>query len=212
MREQLAQYVELLFAGTTDTDEIRQEILQNSLDRFDDLIAQGKAPEAAYRLTISGIGDINEILNQSQEEVSPAPQVQGVVTPEPETSHTKLLRAIAIALYILCAIPVIFFEEIGLCVTLIMVAVATGILVFIGKDEPETSEENTAAVPCTTSKHESGGRKIVSSIIWMIGLAAYFLLSFGTHAWYITWLIFPMLGCVNGIARGIFDLTEACKK
>ena len=42
MREQLAQYVELLFAGTTDTDEIRQEILQNSLDRFDDLVAQGK--------------------------------------------------------------------------------------------------------------------------------------------------------------------------
>lgn len=212
MREQLTQYVELLFAGTTDTDEIRQEILQNSLDRFDDLVAQGKAPEAAYRLTISGIGDINEILNQSQEAVSPAPQVQGVVTPEPETNHTKLLRSIAIALYILCAIPVIFFEEIGLCVTLIMVAVATGILVFIGKDEPETNEENTANVPRTTPKHGSGGRKIVSSIILIIGLASYFLLSFGTHAWYITWLIFPMMGCVNGIARGIFDLTEACKK
>ena len=42
MREQLTQYVNLLFAGAQDTDEIRAEILQNTLDRYDDLIAQGK--------------------------------------------------------------------------------------------------------------------------------------------------------------------------
>ena len=29
MREQLEKYVDLLFAGTTDTDDIQQEILQN---------------------------------------------------------------------------------------------------------------------------------------------------------------------------------------
>ena len=62
MREQLTQYVNLLFAGTQNTDEIRAEILQNTLDRYDDLIEQGKAPEAAYRLAIGGIGDVNEIL------------------------------------------------------------------------------------------------------------------------------------------------------
>ena len=57
MREQLTQYVNLLFAGAPDTDDIKQEILQNTLDRYDDLIAQGKVPEAAYRLCITGIGD-----------------------------------------------------------------------------------------------------------------------------------------------------------
>lgn len=62
MREQLIQYVTLLFAGADDCEDIRQEILQNTLDRYDDLIAQGKVPEAAYRLAISGIGDISEIL------------------------------------------------------------------------------------------------------------------------------------------------------
>lgn len=62
MREQLIQYVTLLFAGANDCEDIRQEILQNTLDRYDDLIAQGKVPEAAYRLSISGIGDISEIL------------------------------------------------------------------------------------------------------------------------------------------------------
>ena len=62
MRAKLAQYVQLLFAGVPDSDEIKEEILQNTLDRYDDLIDQGKVPEAAYRLAIAGIGDINEIL------------------------------------------------------------------------------------------------------------------------------------------------------
>ena len=55
MREQLIQYVELLFAGTGDFEDTKQEILQNTLDRYDDLVAAGKVPEAAYRLAISGI-------------------------------------------------------------------------------------------------------------------------------------------------------------
>lgn len=41
MREQLIQYVQLLFAGAADCDDTRQEILQNTLDRYDDLIAAG---------------------------------------------------------------------------------------------------------------------------------------------------------------------------
>ena len=73
MRDQLIQYVDLLFAGAADWEDIKQEILQNTLDRYDDLIAQGKAPEAAYRLAISGIGDINEIIGSARNEPSPAP-------------------------------------------------------------------------------------------------------------------------------------------
>ena len=40
MKEQLIQYVELLFAGAQNCDDIKQEILQNTLDRYDDLIAR----------------------------------------------------------------------------------------------------------------------------------------------------------------------------
>ena len=35
MREQLEQYVKLLFAGTPDSEDMQQEILQNTLDRYD---------------------------------------------------------------------------------------------------------------------------------------------------------------------------------
>ena len=100
MREQLIQYVQLLFAGAADCDDTRQEILQNTLDRYDDLVAAGKTPEAAYRLAIMGIGDINEILGRAPGAAPlPAPAVK---QEEHDTPAKKLLRAIAIGLYILC--------------------------------------------------------------------------------------------------------------
>ena len=71
MKDKLIQYVDLLFAGAQDCEDIKQEILQNTLDRYDDLIAEGKVPEAAYRLAIAGIGDINEILG-TKHQPSPA--------------------------------------------------------------------------------------------------------------------------------------------
>ena len=44
MREKLISYVDLLFAGVPNATDIRQEILQNTLDRYDDLIDQGYDP------------------------------------------------------------------------------------------------------------------------------------------------------------------------
>ena len=85
MRDQLIHYVDLLFAGAPDAGDIKQEILQNTLDRYDDLIGQGKTPEAAYRLAISGIGDINEILNGGEDSATPIPTaVTPTATAQPE--------------------------------------------------------------------------------------------------------------------------------
>ena len=207
MREQLVKYVELLFAGTTDTYEIQQEILQNTLDRYDDLIEQGKSAEAAYRLAISGIGDVNEILGQS-----PHPSPDPVIAePEPTNPNRKLLRSIAIALYILSAVPLFFTDgsTLGLCITTAIVAVATAIMVYIGKNkEPKTAPVET--VPTTPTR--GNGYKIAKGIIWGGGICLYISVSMITGAWWITWLIFPMLGCIQGITTAIFDLKEACKQ
>ena len=212
MREQLIQYVSLLFAGAPDSDEIRQEILQNTLDRFDDLVAQGKSPEAAYRLAISGIGDINEILGNTAPAVpSPAPARQKISEPETEEDiKRKKIRAVAIAMYILCAIPLIVLSELGvdtlgLCLTLALVATATYLMVITGKkdDDEDESEETQDKSPRKQLK------KSIGSLIWAIGLVAYFILSFATGAWHITWILFPIIGCVDGLIDAIIDLKEA---
>ena len=209
MREQLIQYVNLLFAGVADSDEIKQEILQNTLDRFDDLVAQGKSPEAAYRLAITGIGDINEILGT-------APQTSASVTPvqsnpvQPETEEDikrKKIRAVAVAMYILCALPLIILSEfgleiLGLAFTLLIVAFATYLMIVTGmKDDDDEDEKESKE-----SKHPL--KESIGSIIWVVGLVAYFGVSFFTGAWHITWLLFPIIGCARGLSDAIIDLVE----
>lgn len=205
MREQLIQYVQLLFAGAADCDDTRQEILQNTLDRYDDLIAAGKTPEAAYRLAIMGIGDINEILGRAPG-AAPLP-VPAVKQDEQDTPAKKLLRAIAVGLYILCPIPLFVLSGMrnmgipGLCGTLTLVAVATVLIILGAKKETE----NADVEPGTP---QSALAKSINGLIWAIGLAIYFIVSFLTGAWYITWVIFPITAAVQGLVKAILDLKE----
>lgn len=192
MKDKLMSYVDLLFAGTQDTQDIRQEILQNTLDRYDDLIAQGKTPEAAYQLSIAGIGDISQLLTHQPPQVPAEPQKQ-------DDSRHKLLRSIAIAMYILCPVP-LFLEgdTLGLCGLLLMVAIATAILIYTGKKSPVT-----APAP----KPRKGQH--IHGIVWLLGAALYLLISFLTGAWYITWLMFLIISACNGLLSAIMDLKEA---
>lgn len=208
MRQQLIQYVELLFAGAKDSDDIKQEILQNTLDRYDDLIAEGKVPEAAYRLAITGIGDINEILGSKPQTAvsyqSPAEVEQEIQ----DTPSKKLMRAIGIGLYILCPIPLIVLSELqrwdtlGLCGTLVLVAIATVLMVLGAKKEKAEGKE------VDEEESKSPLEKSISGLIWAIGLAVYFVLSFATNAWHITWVIFPVLIAVEKLSGAIIQYRE----
>ena len=270
MREQLTQYVNLLYAGAPDSEDIRQEILQNTLDRYDDLIAAGKTPEAAYRLAISGIGDIHEILGTQEPEAPVQPEAPAKENRTTDDPMRKLLRAIAVGLYILCPLPLINLDSMGmdiygLCGTLCFVALATVLLILGGKkggssetrraeaDEPKTALGKSISafvwtiglVAYLTVSFLTGAwhvswvifpilgaisnlvcallpaenplagqqkrrlRKRVCDLIWAVGLAVYFLLSFATMAWYITWVVFPIVGAVQGLTMAVWDLKEA---
>lgn len=216
MRDQLIQYVSLLFAGTENCEDIRQEILQNTLDRYDDLIAQGKSPESAYRQAISGIGDINEILSGEQAFTASPRAPEPGLEADTDTPTKKMMRAIAIALYILCAAPLIILSEfgldnLGLCCTLAVVAVATVLIILGKKNNPgESGQESSpsAREQEAPASPRSELRKSIKSLIWAIGLAAYFIVSFATGAWYVTWVIFPIIGAVQGLVIACLDLTE----
>ena len=48
----------------------------------------------------------------------------------------------------------------------------------------------------------------INEIIGGIGVAVYFIVSFLTMAWHITWVIFIIIGMLNGIVKLIFMLKE----
>lgn len=211
MKEQLIQYVNLLFAGNPGLEDVRQEILQNTLERYDDLIAQGKAPEAAYRLAISGIGDINEILgSQPQPEPEYIPYYQPAAAENDEKLH-RILRAVAIGLYILSPVPLFVLDSvgldtIGLCGTLAIVAAATVLLLLFRKNSDETQRNDMPQDECNDPNAQL--KKSAGNMIGAIGLAVYLILSFVTGAWFLTWLIFPIMASIKGLVNACIDLKE----
>lgn len=213
MREQLIQYVKLLFAGTPDSEDMQQEILQNTLDRYDDLIDQGKSPEAAYRLAISGIGDVNELLGAS----SHAPRATPITTTTEEPTQKdkkKWMRALAIAMYICSAIPLFILGSIGdgvigLSITCLLVAAATALIVMSSDSSSDKNDEKAEITEPLSPNQKL--RKSINTICSIITLVIYIALSFATGAWYITWLVFPISGAVKGLIKAIMDYKEANK-
>ena len=215
MKEQLEKYVELLFAGSPASEDMMQEILQNTLDKYDAYIAQGKSPEAAYRLAISGIGDISELLGQEQN--SPVPQ-------SPTHTNTdyrgrpikpmwkKVLTAVAVGLYILCAVPLIILSEagydtLGVISAISIAAVATVAIIIASGGESHTQKEKDD----DEDRNQPPMQKAINSLVDVLGLIAYLFISFQTGAWHITWVIFPIIAALNGIVRAIFDLSRRDK-
>ncbi len=210
MREQLIKYVDLLFAGAPEAGDVKQEILQNTLDRYDDLLEQGKTPQAAYSLAITGIGDVNEILASAPAEAATPVAVQE--QEPPFVLWRKVLKAIAICLYILSPIPLFVLSEIGmdtigLCGTLGLVAVATALICIAGAGGKKKSQEKKSEK--RTPEQEL--KEAVSSILWAVGICLYLIISFWTGAWHITWIMFLITPAVEGLAKAILDLKEAKK-
>lgn len=200
MREQLIQYVDLLFAGSSNHEDMHQEILQNTLDRYDDLVSQGKNPEAAYRLAISGIGDINEILGSDSEPVA-SPVTTSVSKSSNTSQRGRWMYAVAISMYICCVLPVIALGNIadgliGVCLMFLMIAAATVLIILSGDNQKQTANKTQrASLP-----------RALRNAWNTVTLVIYLVLSFLTGAWHITWLIFPIMAAAKGIVQAVLDL------
>lgn len=204
MREKLISYVNLLFAGTEGVEDIQQEILQNTLDRFDDLVSRGSTPENAYRQAIAGIGDINAILGGEQ-----PPEAEPDYNPLPEFEGTapavaRMMRAVAIFLYIISPVPLILLDSIGwddagVCILLVIVAIATLLLLTFR----DNKKEKKAA---KTSTSNPSLEKSIKKLMRTVALVLFFLVSFATGAWVVTWLIFPIEKALEGVVCAALDL------
>lgn len=212
MRDKLKTYIDYLFAGapqTAATAETKAEILQNTLDKYDDLIAEGKTPEAAYSLAVSGIGDLGDFLTRGvRSEAPPAPSPSRRAQP---SWLSSLLLAISIMLYICCVIPVIAGDGDGVVGMFAMIAVATGLIVFRGTFL-RTGSQKRADDPAARQEEPDDPRvklrKSINSLISTLCLVLYFIISFATMAWYITWVIFPLSAAIQNIVKACFDLKD----
>lgn len=92
MREQLETYIDGLFADaalTVRNAELKQEILQHALDRYDDLIAAGQPEQAAFDEAVAGIGDVSELYERKKTAQTPDAPEKKREFPAPGTTPAQ---------------------------------------------------------------------------------------------------------------------------
>lgn len=213
MIDKLREYVDNLFKDapqTKQTVEIKEEILQNTIDRYNDILNEGKSEQAAYNIAVAGIGDIDMLISSLMAPKS----MSGYTKEEIESDRRRnaLMLSVSVALYILCVIPPIIFEEtLGVILMFVMIAVATGLIIYRSNTKLRYDKSDETVVEDFKRwnhrrKEDNDLFRAVRSAIWAVTLILYFVISFATGAWYITWLIFIIGSAVLNVVRACFDL------
>lgn len=220
MNEKLRAYVEELFKDAPKTIqivELKEEILQNTLDRYNDLLAEGKSEEAAYNISVAGIGDVSSLIDSLTAPVASSGYTREEIAANGQ--KRSLLLSAAVALYILCVVPPVIFDEIdgleplGIVLMFVMAAAATAIIIYReGIKLRYNKSADTVVEEFKEWNRDTKERKSVLSAVngavWALTLIIYLTVSFLSGAWFITWLIFFIGGAVTNIIKAIFDLTR----
>ncbi|MFV0440078.1 MAG: permease prefix domain 1-containing protein [Lachnospirales bacterium] len=110
--------------------ELKEELTTNMNERYEDYLNKGFSKQQAYKETIHMLGDVNELLK----EVIPTDTF--LMEVDKYRKRNSILEAVATGMYIVCAIPAILFGALGVPFLLILVAIATGILIYADASVP----------------------------------------------------------------------------
>lgn len=191
--------------------ELKEELLGNLIEKYNDYLKNGKSEEEAYTAVISGIGDISELIDNLREPYPLAPYT------EKEIRKRAFLVSIAVGLYIISIIMVPIFAEnfnaplMGIFVMFLLVAVATGILIYnnmtrknyVKADDSLVEDFKAYRVHNTRSKAVYNSFK---SALWTLTVAIYLLVSFTYGIWFYSWIIFIIAGAIEEIVKSIMIL------
>lgn len=129
--------------------------------------------------------------------------------PDQNYNHKKaLFTTIAVMLYILSVVVIIFFSTVlrspivGVCVFFIVIAIATGLLIYIEMTKPLTNEKKKEKV----LTREDRLYKRITSVLALFVLAIYLIVSFLTMAWGVTWILWIVYVLLTEIIKLGFSL------
>ena len=220
MRNKLICYVNSIFEGipnTPEVQELREEILQNTLDRYDEECARGVSETVAYNVAVMSIGDTDELLAAYRK-------------PKKEKkSSRRVCVAIAIALYILCVVPPAVADEmgwpeaLGVSMMFLMIAAATALIILSGGREkpaapkasaPQGVPVQPAAQPvqaASAQEERSSAVKILRGVLtplyWLAAVGLFLAAGFAGY-WHVAWVIFIAAGAVGDVITGIVYMAK----
>lgn len=216
MNTKIKNYVEVLFRDIPNTQkaqELKEELLSTLNDHFEAHIAEGKSENQAYTEALADLGDVDELLKGLEPDRELKEKID--VYRQKRAKNT----AIAVMMYILGTVCVIFFSTIpdmldvkrteifpiiGVISMLVFAAFATGLIIYTNMSMPQDVSHYISQK--SGKYHEikytgdSKALKIIASfmkVYWTLVLVIYLAVSFTTGMWAWTWLIWVIASAVK---------------
>jgi len=218
MYEKFRQRLDELFENAPTTNrsrELKEELLANLMDKHNDLVSSGIKEEEAFNITISGIGDTDELIRELKEK-NVFDYGQSVI----DRKKSALVLSISIGLYIMSVVILIMCtevlninENIAVCLMLTIDAVATCLIIYNAVSRPKYLKADDTIVEefkewKSSNTTEKNMIKSIKSIMWLVITALYFLLSFTLYIWAFSWIIFIIGAAIDRIITLAFQLRK----
>ncbi|MDD3972015.1 MAG: permease prefix domain 1-containing protein [Clostridia bacterium] len=198
MDNKLKAYVDNLFKNapaTAKAYEVKEEILQNLKDKYNDLIAEGKSENEAYKIAIESIGDLTELFIELEKETVPDNSKQ---------EKYMALKAVTAMIFVLALVPLAMSFSgravlFNILAVVILIAIGIILSVYNSSNKPGYKYYGGQAYKMAEIARKNNIRKSVSGFLWLITIVLYFIVSFQTHAWHLTWLMFLLAAAIECI-------------
>ncbi len=178
MQQRIKGYIAEVFSRAPASGkalELRDEMEQNLLEKYDDLIASGLTPEQAYDEVVRSVGDLSELFGEIERasayeraaygsQPQAANYAQGAANGAGQSSTQPSEPTQAPT-----APP------------------------------PFSSEQMAAAEELERKRRRKKAVESINGAMWMIIVALYFIISFTSGAWHITWVIFLIGSSISSL-------------
>lgn len=223
-KEKIREHLDGLFEDVPKSRaswELQEELLANSMERYEDLVKGGMDEEAALNQVMGSIGNVDELIAALPSEDH---EMYRAIDMEMR-QKSAMITAIAVGLYILAG--AVFFvgvlvedyfafasaSMIGLIVAIIICIFPTCMLVYNANRMPKYNKKDATVVEefkawNNDSQKSKKVRGAVSSLLWTLTTVVYLAVSFFTGKWWITWIIFLISSCIEAAINLIFRLQE----
>lgn len=213
MNERIKAHLDFLMQDAPKTrrvEEMKEELLAGCLDKYEDLTANGMDPETAYRKVIDGIGDVKELLDHIERTSAFDP-----VGAEEKRKKRAFFTSIGICFYFIAIAVIIFYSflgvpAIGAALMVLCLGIGSVLLIYgrmttiIRYEKTDDTIVEELKEQMTYGKKGSKMAGLAFSSLWCIVVVLYFLISFVSGAWHVSWIIFVIGAGIQSLMSGWF--------
>lgn len=214
----IRKYMDQLFENAPvnrRTMQLKEELIANALEKYNDLLLRGYGEDEAFQLVAGSIGDVQQLFADmgSDDDYSRAYFLQWAREAQEKKA---VLTAISVGLFMLAgAVLFIFYllylfnvkviyingqnqNLLGIGISLLICIIPVSLLVYAQKIQPPAElADYASSLAVSNSKARKQRYKrfkqikgSLEGLMWLLIVIFYFIVSFATRAWYITWIVF----------------------